>query len=92
VPGVAGRDGEHDLPERRQAELVAAEPARLQDPVEPGLGELPVEFGSVVPEAFGLVLLVADGRDHRLGPGDNRLRRQVRLRDRDFLDSYLCVP
>ena len=46
----------------RQAELVAAEPARLQDPVEPGLGELAVQFGGVMAEAFRLVLLGADGR------------------------------
>jgi hypothetical protein len=90
--GVAGRDGEHDLPERRQAELVAAEPARLQDPVEPGRDELPVQFGGVVPEAFGLVLPVADRRDQRPGPGDDRLRRQVRLRDRDLLCAHVRVP
>jgi hypothetical protein len=90
--GVAGRDSEHDLPERRQAELVAAEPAWLQDPVEPGLGELPVQLGGVMAEAFGLVLLVADGRDQRPGPGDDRLRRQVRLRDRDLLHSHVRVP
>ncbi len=82
----------HHPPENRQAELVAAEPARLQDPVEPGRGELAVEFGGVVAEAFGLVLLVADGRDQRPGPLDDRLRRQVRLRDGDFLRSHLGVP
>jgi len=82
---VTLRDSEHDPPEHRQAELVAAEPARLQDPVEPGRGELAVQFGGVMAEAFGLVALVADGRDQRPGPGDDRLRRQVRLRDRNFL-------
>jgi len=89
---VTLRDSEHDLPERRQAELVAAEPARLQDPVEAGRGELAVQFGGVVAEAFGLVLLAADGRDQRPGPADDRLRRQVGLGDRDFLGSHVRVP
>jgi hypothetical protein len=89
---VASRDGQHYLPERRQAELVTAEPARLQDPVEAGRGELAVQFGGVMAEAFGLILLLADGRDQRPGPADDRLRRQVRLGDRDFLDSHSWVP
>lgn len=59
--------------------------ARLQDPVEAGLDELPVELGRVMPEPLRLVLLVADGRDERPRPADDRLRRQVRLRDGDFM-------
>jgi hypothetical protein len=90
--GIAGRDRQHHPPEDRQAELVAAEPARLQDPVEPGPGEPPVQFRRVVPQPLRLVLLGADGRDQRPGPTDDRLRRQVRLRDGNFLCSHLRVP
>jgi len=90
--GITGRDRQHHPPENRQAELVAAEPARLQDPVEPGRGESPVQVGRVVPQPLRLVLLGADGRDQRPRPFDDRLRRQVRLRDGDFLRSHLSVP
>ena len=85
---IAFGHGQHHPPEDRQAELVAAEPARLQYPVEPGLGEPPVELWGVVPQPLRLVLLVADGRDQRPRPFDDRLRRQVRLRDRDVLRSH----
>src|SRR6266702_3038160 len=54
---IAGQDGQHRLPERRQVELVAAEPARLQDPVEPRGDELPVELCRVMPELLRFVLL-----------------------------------
>jgi len=86
---IAFGDGQHHPPERGQAEGVAAELARLKDPVEPGLGELPVELRRVVTHPFRLVLLGADGRDQRPRPVDDRLRRQARLRDGDFLGSHL---
>ena len=89
---IAFGDGQHRPPERGQAERVAAELARLQDPVEAGLGELPAELGRVMPEPFGLVLLGADGRDQRPGSFDDRLRPQARLRDGDFLGSHVGMP
>jgi hypothetical protein len=76
---IARGDGQHHPPERGQAERVAAELAWLQDPVEPGLGELPAELGRVMPEPFRLVLLGADGRDQGPGPFDDGLGRQVRF-------------
>ena len=49
-------------------------------------------LGGVMAEMFGFILLVADGRDQGPGPVDHRLRGQVRLRDRDLLDSHSWVP
>ena len=43
-------------------------------------------------EAFGLILLLADGRNQRPGPADDRLRGQVRLGDRDFVGAHVWVP
>jgi hypothetical protein len=78
--GIPLGDGQHRLPEGVHAELVAAELARLQHPVEPGLGERSVQSGRVVAQLFRLILLIADRRDQRPSPRDDRLGGQVRLR------------
>src|SRR5262249_59083443 len=69
--------------ERGRAERVAAELARLQDRVDPGLVELRAGLGGVMPEPFRLVLLGADGRDQGLSPFDEGLGRQVRFGEGD---------
>src|SRR5262249_13714843 len=86
--GVALGDGHDDPPEGMHAEGVAADPLRLQDPVEAGLGELLIELGRVLAEPFRFGRLVADRRDERLGAGHNLLRRQVWLRRRDVMRSW----
>ena len=55
--------------------------------------EMFVKMGALMEEVTRAgVLLGTDGRDQRPGPFDDRLRRQVRLRDGDFLGSHLGMP
>jgi hypothetical protein len=78
----SGKNVQHDLPVGSHVHGVAAEPPRLQHAVEPGLGELLVQFRGVVADPLSLVGLRDDVRDQRLGAGDKDFRRQVRLGNR----------
>ena len=52
--------------------------------------------GRVLTHALGVVLLLAQHRDHRLGAGDHLPRREVRLGDGDRREvchfEHLCTP
>jgi hypothetical protein len=67
------------------AELVAAQPARLHDAEEPGLHEAPVQVRGVPAARLGGLRLGPDVRDHRTGPRDDLIGSQVRLWDRDLV-------
>jgi hypothetical protein len=78
-PGVALGDLHHRPPEGGQVELVAAEPAGLEHPVEPGLAKLLEQLLRVVAALLGLLGLVANHRLQRLRAPDDLVRGQVRL-------------
>ena len=80
---AAARELDRDARERREVELVAAEPPRLQDPIEAGLHEVAAGLVGHAPEALALLLALAEHRHHGAGALDHLGRRQLRLGDFD---------
>jgi hypothetical protein len=80
---AAARELDRDARERREVELVAAKPPRLQDPIEAGLHEIAAGLVGHAPEALALLLALAEHRHHGARALDHFGRGQLRLGDFD---------